>query len=153
MWQRNVGWLRSCSSLRSYHGCAVSRYLAPLRCPRGISPGCTTFLLRFAHTQASGVQDGGTIGEDEFLGALRRVLPSSVEGDGKPVTVGLAVSGGVDSMALATLYARYRHEGLPDLHGFIIDHKARPESAKEARWVANQLDKCQCIPSVLCTRD
>lgn len=153
MWQRNVGWLRSCSSLRSYHGCAVSRYLAPLRCARGISPVYTTFPLRFAHTQAADVQHEGAIGEDEFLGALRRVLPSSVEGDGKPVTVGLAVSGGVDSMALATLYAKYRHEGLPDLHGFIIDHKARPESAKEARWVADQLNKRQCIPSVLCTRD
>ncbi|KAK3204104.1 hypothetical protein GRF29_106g1793022, partial [Pseudopithomyces chartarum] len=40
------------------------------------------------------------------------------------------------------------HEGLPDLHGFIIDHKARPESAKEARWVANQLDKLD-IPSTI----
>ena len=103
--------------------------------------------------EAADVQHEGAIGEDEFLGALRRVLPSSMEGDGKPVTVGLAVSGGVDSMALATLYAKYRNEGMPDLHGFIIDHKARPESAKEARWVADQLNKRQCIPSVLCNRD
>ncbi|KAJ4296458.1 hypothetical protein N0V90_006503 [Kalmusia sp. IMI 367209] len=45
-------------------------------------------------------------------------------------------------MALATLYAKvnpFKKNYLPKVHGFIIDHKARPESAKEARWVAQQL--------------
>ena len=96
------------------------------------------------------MQDVGAIGEHEFLRALGNVLPPFTEGTRKPVTVGLAVSGGVDSMALATLYAKYRHEGLPELHGFIIDHKARPESAEEARWVADQLSKRQsCSPFAL----
>ena len=55
--------------------------------------------------------------------------------------VGLAISGGVDSMALASLYstARRNNEGLPVPHGIIIDHKARPESGEEAKWVAEEL--------------
>ncbi|KAF1953306.1 hypothetical protein CC80DRAFT_507177 [Byssothecium circinans] len=60
--------------------------------------------------------------------------------------IGLAVSGGVDSMALATLYRRGRDSWKEDIfpyfrecHGFIIDHKMRPESTEEAEWVAQQL--------------
>ena len=49
-------------------------------------------------------------------------------------------------MALAALYAKAqsvnRHMLRP--HGFIVDHKARPESAAEAEWVAEQLRwKCK----------
>ncbi|KAF2120834.1 PP-loop family-domain-containing protein [Lophiotrema nucula] len=44
-------------------------------------------------------------------------------------------------MALATLYTKAARSSLvpPNCHAFIIDHKARPESAEEARWVAEQL--------------
>ncbi|KAF2796227.1 hypothetical protein K505DRAFT_238222 [Melanomma pulvis-pyrius CBS 109.77] len=44
-------------------------------------------------------------------------------------------------MALATLYskARLTNYNLPQIHGIIIDHKARPESTEEAEWVAEQL--------------
>jgi tRNA(Ile)-lysidine synthase len=79
------------------------------------------------------------IGDDEFLEALHQALPFDKLQRG-PHTLGIAVSGGVDSMALATLYANARGaQQLPDLHGFIIDHKARAESTEEARWVAEQL--------------
>ena len=44
-------------------------------------------------------------------------------------------------MALAALYAQSRLEDpkLPIPHGFIVDHKVRPESTEEAKWVAQQL--------------
>jgi tRNA(Ile)-lysidine synthase len=59
--------------------------------------------------------------------------------------LGLAISGGVDSMALASLYARAKktNKFLPQAHGFIVDHKARPDSTEEANWVAEQL-RSQC---------
>ncbi|EUC37606.1 hypothetical protein COCCADRAFT_85023 [Bipolaris zeicola 26-R-13] len=55
--------------------------------------------------------------------------------------VGIAISGGVDSMALAALYKDFQEEDseLPKAHGFIVDHKVRPESTEEASWVAEQL--------------
>lgn len=49
-------------------------------------------------------------------------------------------------MALAYLYSRVRkaNESLPQAHGFIVDHKARPESTEEAQWVAEELRwKCK----------
>jgi tRNA(Ile)-lysidine synthase len=49
-------------------------------------------------------------------------------------------------MALAYLYSRVRkaNESLPKAHGFIVDHKARPESTEEAQWVAEELRwKCK----------
>lgn len=61
---------------------------------------------------------------------------------------GLAISGGVDSMALAFLYARAREANklLPKAHGFVVDHKARPESTEEAQWVADQLrSRCKLL--------
>lgn len=44
-------------------------------------------------------------------------------------------------MALATLYKDFQEEDpeLPKAHGFIVDHKVRPESTEEASWVAEQL--------------
>lgn len=68
---------------------------------------------------------------------------------------GFAISGGVDSMALAYLYSRMRkaNELLPKAHGFIVDHKARPESAEEAQWVAEELrGKCK-LTSKSCLYD
>jgi tRNA(Ile)-lysidine synthase len=49
-------------------------------------------------------------------------------------------------MALASLYARAQrnYSFLPPAHGFIVDHKVRPESTEEAKWVAEQLrQKCE----------
>jgi tRNA(Ile)-lysidine synthase len=55
--------------------------------------------------------------------------------------VGLAISGGVDSMALATLYARARQSDslLPKAYGIIVDHGVRSASSEEAAWVVEHL--------------
>jgi len=44
-------------------------------------------------------------------------------------------------MALAALYkeAQLLDDVLPRPHGFIVDHRVRPESTEEAEWVAQQL--------------
>jgi len=79
-----------------------------------------------------------TIGE--FLAS--RFKWTFEQGEGSDLTyIGLAISGGVDSMALATLYAKAiaKDRRLPTCHAFIIDHKARPESTDEAEWVQQQL--------------
>ncbi|KAF2018707.1 adenine nucleotide alpha hydrolases-like protein [Aaosphaeria arxii CBS 175.79] len=79
------------------------------------------------------------ISDQEFLGELDKSLPRSSWRTQK--TIGLAISGGVDSMALATLCSRLRGDSaaFPKCHGIIIDHKARPESTEEAHWVSDQL--------------
>ena len=55
---------------------------------------------------------------------------------------GFAISGGVDSMALASLFANardsWRLTNILLAHAFIVDHKLRPESTEEAEWVAEQ---------------
>lgn len=56
---------------------------------------------------------------------------------------GFAISGGVDSMALAALFAnpeslRKSERCRLEAHAFIVDHKVRPESTEEAEWVAEQ---------------
>ena len=71
--------------------------------------------------------------------------------------IGIAVSGGVDSMALVTLLARHyrsaisyasatddhgiQDPGTVQLHGLIVDHKLRDESTTESRYVANEISK------------
>ena len=66
--------------------------------------------------------------------------------------LGMAISGGVDSMALAALYAdltaarNYRSLA----HAFIVDHKVREGSTEEAEWVAEQCRrKCRDSYAVL----
>ncbi|KAL8940441.1 MAG: hypothetical protein Q9216_002811 [Gyalolechia sp. 2 TL-2023] len=65
-----------------------------------------------------------------------------------PLKLALAVSGGADSMALATLCSQIRQfdNHCPELrdvrfHAFVVDHQARPGSTKEARQVVKHLDK------------
>ncbi|KAG0067011.1 hypothetical protein BGZ89_006578 [Linnemannia elongata] len=77
--------------------------------------------------------------------------------DASERNVGIAVSGGVDSMALATLLARHyslQSRGSNDssttkLHAFIVDHKLRDNSTEEANCVAQQVQKLNIIPHVL----
>ncbi|KAF9949144.1 hypothetical protein BGZ70_001911 [Mortierella alpina] len=63
----------------------------------------------------------------------------------------IAVSGGVDSMALATLLAR--HYSSPGnttrLHALIVDHKLRNSSTAEAAFVAQQVQLLGITPHVL----
>lgn len=53
-----------------------------------------------------------------------------------PQGLGVAVSGGGDSLALLHLLARWRAEGGPDLAAVTVDHRLRPEAAAEAAFVA-----------------
>lgn len=55
--------------------------------------------------------------------------------------VGLAVSGGADSIALMHLACRWRDErggNSPDLSVLTVDHGLRAQSANEAQWVAER---------------
>ncbi|KAF9137418.1 hypothetical protein BGX30_010264 [Mortierella sp. GBA39] len=71
--------------------------------------------------------------------------------------VGIAVSGGVDSMALATLLSRHyspqsrstNDSTTTRLHAFIVDHKLRDNSTEEANYVARQVQKLNIVPHVL----
>lgn len=56
------------------------------------------------------------------------------------------MSGGVDSMALATLLVDVKRmiPHAPTPHAVIVDHGARAESSAEAKWVASILkEKCE----------
>lgn len=142
MWQTNGAGLRGFSFALRRCGRILNGSLAPFQRARHAFWRCHASPPRFWHTQAGLVHDEGAISENEFLEALNSVL-SPLNRNEKSKAVGIAVSGGVDSMALATLYARSRSAGLPPLHGFIIDHKARPESTVEAQWVAQELSARQ----------
>ncbi|KAF9426435.1 hypothetical protein BGZ76_002765 [Entomortierella beljakovae] len=64
--------------------------------------------------------------------------------------IGIAVSGGVDSMALATLLAGYYRDcKTVNLHALIVDHKLRDDSTEEANFVAALVEKLNVIPHVL----
>ncbi|OAG13111.1 uncharacterized protein CC84DRAFT_1160330 [Paraphaeosphaeria sporulosa] len=138
MWTRNAACLRSCCSALARGGRA-RRADEPRRRVRDAIASSHAVLRRHAHAHHGPLKAEGAIGDAEFLGALRQVLPvEKLQPTSAPV--GLAVSGGVDSMAIATLYSRCKQSHrLPDLHGIIVDHKARPGSGQEAQWVAEQL--------------
>ncbi|CAG8587096.1 9878_t:CDS:2 [Diversispora eburnea] len=53
----------------------------------------------------------------------------------------IAVSGGVDSVALCYLLNRYCEENKHKLTAFIIDHQLRSNSTEEASHVAELLTK------------
>ncbi|KAF2856015.1 hypothetical protein T440DRAFT_494840 [Plenodomus tracheiphilus IPT5] len=116
MWRNNVPGLRKTSSIAAFRNHGVN------------------------HTRWYSSVPSLPIADAEFRGALDRVLHARGYPKSK-APLGFAISGGVDSMALAALYtqARANDERLPPAHGFIVDHKARPESAEEAAWVAEQL--------------
>ncbi|CAG8479417.1 13334_t:CDS:2 [Acaulospora morrowiae] len=67
----------------------------------------------------------------------------------KEEPLGVAVSGGVDSMALCYLLSRYCRDYKHKLTAFIVDHKLRPESTWEASQVAEVLSKLDVDSKVL----
>ena len=62
---------------------------------------------------------------------------------------GVAVSGGPDSLALAFLAKIYSIKRKLSPKFFIVDHKLRPESSKEAKVVKQLLKRILIIPEVL----
>ncbi|TQN74741.1 putative tRNA(Ile)-lysidine synthase [Colletotrichum shisoi] len=92
----------------------------------------------------------------EFLDAVRAATPPRfpLARISRPRRIGLAVSGGVDSMALAFLFSRLRERmplmrivdnPLTKLSAFIVDHRLREGSADEALAVANEVRKLSHI--------
>lgn len=73
------------------------------------------------------------VGEQEFSDLMSAVGPWPPDVAEAPV--GLAVSGGADSMALAFLARRWRR----NVVAFVVDHALRPESAAEARLTIQRL--------------
>ncbi|KAM5429964.1 putative tRNA(Ile)-lysidine synthetase [Microsporum canis] len=81
----------------------------------------------------------------EFYRALTGLWATWERGKHVPLQrIGLAVSGGSDSMALAYLCSRLvSPDFIPglDLKAYIVDHKFRPESSREAHLVADRIEK------------
>ncbi|KAF9411981.1 hypothetical protein BGZ94_001187 [Podila epigama] len=111
---------------------------------------------------------GRAIGTHEFSQCLASILhhnqlcPWSSHGNVPPnvkataTPIGIAVSGGVDSMALATLLVRHVQDpnyagalARAPLHALIVDHKLRDNSTEEANYVAEQARTLGISPHVL----
>ncbi|EEQ32350.1 PP-loop family protein [Microsporum canis CBS 113480] len=89
----------------------------------------------------------------EFYRALTGLWATWERGKHVPLQrIGLAVSGGSDSMALAYLCSRLvSPDFIPglDLKAYIVDHKFRPESSREAHLVADRIEKLGIQSKVL----
>ncbi|PLB42071.1 tRNA lysidine(34) synthetase [Aspergillus candidus] len=84
----------------------------------------------------------------QFLNAFQRTWFDSrhtacrSRSRGLPRRLGLAISGGADSMALAYLCRQWEmglHQPDSAVMAFVVDHRAREESSREARTVAGWL--------------
>ncbi|KAG5300886.1 PP-loop family protein [Histoplasma ohiense] len=99
----------------------------------------------------------GTISAKEFCEAVTHLwgIWRGASTPSLPSRIGLAVSGGADSMALAFLCRQLISERLiPDLQvkPFIVDHLAREGSTDEAHKVAGWLRELGFDPSILTLR-
>ncbi|KAF2813436.1 uncharacterized protein BDZ99DRAFT_517694 [Mytilinidion resinicola] len=97
-----------------------------------------TFVSR---SYSQDVSKAAPISTEEFWDAFVAIWPYARKTDAS--RIGLAVSGGVDSMALASLCnsAAKKYDKFPECVGLIVDHKSREGSSEEALWVAEQLRK------------
>lgn len=85
------------------------------------------------------------ITDKEFMSSMKKILDAADIDPGKPVIVGIAVSGGRDSMALAILANRWirkwkKKRPNDRLLSITVDHSLRPESNLEANVVKKWLE-------------
>lgn len=71
------------------------------------------------------------VGDDDLLGQVRGAFAPT-----PPERLGVAVSGGGDSVALLHVLAGWARDGGPELHAVTVDHGLRAEAAAEAAGVA-----------------
>jgi tRNA(Ile)-lysidine synthase len=81
-----------------------------------------------------------------FERSLHKLCPTLAKPNGER-KIGLAISGGVDSMALAYMCSKLQKQkaaggqaGRPQFQAFIVDHAAREGSDTEAKAVAKRLE-------------
>ncbi|KAG8210902.1 hypothetical protein GTR04_1697 [Trichophyton interdigitale] len=83
------------------------------------------------------------VSPQEFYRALSGLWATWQGGKHVPLQrIGLAVSGGSDSMALAYLCSQLVTQNLMpglEVKAYIVDHKYRPESSQEAQSVAKRV--------------
>jgi tRNA(Ile)-lysidine synthase len=76
------------------------------------------------------------------LPSLKRLDPAALfAGLADHPRLGLAVSGGPDSLALMLLMAQWVRRGGPQLFVYTVDHALRPEAADEAAMVAREAER------------
>ncbi|KAF2430591.1 hypothetical protein EJ08DRAFT_238900 [Tothia fuscella] len=95
-------------------------------------------------------QSAQYIKQDEFLEALGRMWSSKRDTQPLPKKYSLAISGGVDSMALAVLCKEYIYPNA-QLDAFVVDHKFRKTSTEEARIIQKTLEGALDIPTKILT--
>lgn len=76
----------------------------------------------------------GVLGDGRFAAIMAGLGPWLPDGVGMP-EIGIAVSGGADSLCLAYLAGRWRRA----VRAFIVDHGLRPAAAAEARLTRDRL--------------
>ena len=79
----------------------------------------------------------GEGGDAFLLHAAETAFPGET-----PKVIGVAVSGGSDSMALLHLFARVQARRGGEVRAVTVDHRLRPEAAGESRFVA---DHCKSL--------
>lgn len=80
----------------------------------------------------------------QFLVQMQRFFP-----DEPPTKLGIALSGGGDSVALLTLMAGWRTKAGPDLYAITIDHGLRAGSAAEAQDAKAHCDRLRIPHQIL----
>ncbi|KAF3179715.1 hypothetical protein TWF788_007019 [Orbilia oligospora] len=103
------------------------------------------------------ISQTGPLAATEFVSLLRGVLDQAYALKNKPVEIpkqiGIAVSGGIDSMALAHLahkLSSFKNEfQVTDFRAMVVNHGLRKESTDEAESVVEQMERMGLHASLL----
>ncbi|DAA79602.1 TPA_exp: PP-loop family protein [Trichophyton benhamiae CBS 112371] len=106
-----------------------------------------------ASSRSIGALVSSPVSPQEFYRALTGLWTTWQGGKHLPLQrIGLAVSGGSDSMALAYLCSQLVTQNLMpglEVKAYIVDHKYRPESSQEAQSVAKRVENLGVQSKVL----